>query len=113
MVDRECLRTAADLRDAVEWNEFAVGGTDIEVRKFSRVELVFRGDFEDDLILGCGAVDGGYLPGAEGVLQGVFDLTETQAVGGDFVAVDIQGYDRALVLEVAIDINEAGQLTEA
>ena len=62
------------------------------------------------MILVRRAVNRGNLPGAEGVLQGVFHLPEAQPVRGDFVAVDIERNDRALVLEVAIDVDEAGDL---
>lgn len=44
-------------------------------------------------------------------MQGIFYLPEAQAVGeAIFVAVDVERNDRALVLEVAIDVDEAGDL---
>ncbi|MPN30038.1 hypothetical protein SDC9_177495 [bioreactor metagenome] len=59
-----------------------------------------------------GAVDGGYLAGAEGALQGILDLSEGESERGQLVAVDVDTDHRAEVAQVVGDVDEAGQLAD-
>ena len=96
----------------IERNQLAAGGAHIEPGEFGWIELVLRCNFQDDLILAGGSVNGRNLPGAERALQGIFDLPEGQTERGDLVAVDIQHDDRAIIFEVTGRVHKPRKLPD-
>ncbi len=58
----------------IQGHQLAAGGAHVEQLQGRRVHLVFRLQFHDHLVFVVGGVDRGDLPGAIGVIEGVFDL---------------------------------------
>ncbi len=111
VVDGQGLRLAGEAGYRIERDQLAATAH-VDAGQGLRIGLEFRGDFEDNLVLRRRAIDGRYLAGAEGALQGVLDLAEGQAERGELVAVDIDADHRAEIAQVVGDIDEAGQLAD-
>ncbi|MCY1427051.1 hypothetical protein D9M71_428810 [compost metagenome] len=84
----------------------AVGGLDVDLLQRLRPDVDGGRRLQHHPVLAGLGVDGGNLPLAEGVVQGVGDVADvdTQAAGG--VAIDGQVHLQALVLQVAGDVGK-------
>ena len=91
---------------ALERNEFAPVGPNVEERQGSGIQLITGLDLHDHLVLVVGCIDRGDLPRAVGRVQGVLDRLHRDPVGGGLVPVDLDVDLRILDLQIRGHIHQ-------
>ena len=109
MVDGEGPQGLGKIRQRIQRHQLAAIGPHVQPLQGRGVHLIPGLQLHDDLILIIRGVDGGDLPGAVGIVEGVLDLLGRDPQGGRLVPVDQHVHLGVLDLEVAVHVHQPRQ----
>jgi len=106
---RERAHPAAQRRHRIERHELPGLAADAHERERRGLALVLRRHLHDHVVLVRRRVDGGDLPGAKGVVEGILDLLRRHAEGRRTIALDFHPHLRTGDLHVGVDVHQLRQ----
>jgi len=109
MVHRQRPQGLIDCRHRVQRNELTGAGFDEEEIQGIRIGRELLLQFENDVVLSGGGIDGTDLAPGKGVAQGVLDLLGREPQGGGLVAIDVDRHLQAPEAQVAAHVRQPRQ----